>query len=185
MNKKNIWCILPTILLPYMGLVVWALIMFSTQHPILKFIMEEVFQGDAFNIVALLVLACILASLLSFIYFLVGIFKNWDALSYAKWAMIVKLIQVPAYVVIYAVSFLLVFTIFTIPFSVGFFLLDCFAVFLTGLLTIGAVINSIRQGALTFKETFWIILLQFVFCADVAAAIILYKKLEKMEKESL
>ena len=62
MNKKNIWCILPTILLPYMGLVVWALIMFSTQHPLLKFIMEEVFQGDAFIIVALLVLSCLILS---------------------------------------------------------------------------------------------------------------------------
>lgn len=80
---------------------------------------------------------------------------------------------------------LLVFTIFTIPFSIGFFLLDCLAVLLTGLLTTGAVINSIRQGLLTWKDTFWIIPLQFMFCADVAATIILYKKLETAAKERL
>ena len=73
---------------------------------------------------------------------------------------------------IFVFGILLAITIFTIPFSIGLFLFDCLSLFLTGALMISAVINSIKQGIVKFKDILWIMILQFVFCADVVSAII-------------
>lgn len=97
----------------------------------------------------------------------------------AKSAMITKLIQVPAYTTILVLGVLLAITAFTIPFSIGLFLFDSLTLFLTGLLTAAAAINAVRQGFVTAMDCVLIMVLQFIFCIDVVASIILYLKLRK------
>lgn len=179
MNKKRIWFILPAALLPYLGILALAVIFFSTENPVFEFIMESIFNSNALDLIATLLLYCILATVLSIVCFAVSIRKRWDALSLAKSAMIMKLFQVPAYVLIFVLGVLFAFAIFTIPFAVGLFLLDCLTLFLTGLLTAAAVMNAVRQGVFKSKEVIWIILLQLVFCADVVASIVFYTTLRK------
>lgn len=179
MNKKRIWFIIPTALLPYLVLTALATIFFSTKHPAFEFIMKSVFCSNAIYLITALLLCCVIATALSIIYFIISTRKGWDAFSLAKSAMITKLIQVPAYITILVLGVLLAFTAFTIPFSIGLFLFDCLTLFLTGLLTAAAAINAVRQGFVKAKECALIIALQFVFCIDVVASIILYLKLRK------
>lgn len=179
MNKKRIWYIIPAALLPYAALLVLATIFFSTRHRIFGFIVEEIFQGNIWFLLAAFFLFCLLSTALSTICFVKSIREKWDPLSLAKYAMITKLIQIPAYILIYILGVLLFISIFTFAFSIGLFLLDCLAVVLTGLLTIAAAINAIRWDIFRTKEVLWIIILQFIFCADVAASIVLYRKLKK------
>ena len=179
MNKKRIWLTIPTALLPYLGLFTLATILFSTRNPFFEFIMESVFHSNAINVVATLLFCCIITTALSILCFVTSIFKGWDALSMAKSAMIIKVIQASAYALIFVLGISLAITIFTIPFSIGLFLLDCLTLFLTGLVTTAAVVNSVRQGVFKCKEVIWVIILQLVFCADVVASMVFYFRLRE------
>lgn len=185
MNKRRIWFLIPTALLPYLLLLALATIFFSNEHPFFEWIMESVFRNDGIRLIAALLLFGILAAVLSAVCFLVSIRKGWDAQSLAKSAMIIKLIQAPAYILIFVLGVVLAITLFTIPFSIGLFLMDCFTLLLTGLLTAAAAINAVRQGFFQPKEVIWIVVLQLVFCADVVAAIVFYLRLRKKVSSEL
>lgn len=179
MNKKQVWMVIPAALLPYLALLTLATIFLSTKYSFFEYVMESIFRNNALYLLAALLLYCIIAASISILSFVLSTCKGWDALSLAKSAVILKLIHVPAYVLIFGLGILLTIAIFTIPFSFGLFLLDCLTLFLSGLLTTASIINAVRQGVCKFKDVFWVIILQFIFCADVVAAIILYKKLRK------
>ena len=48
-----------------------------------------------------------------------------------------------------------------------------------------AVVLAIRNGKVSFKESWWVILLQFIYCADVVATVIFYVKLKKMKLQEI
>ena len=182
MNKKRIWLVIPSVLFPYCVLFGLAIIFFSSKYSFFECIMEQVFRGNAWYLVAALLVVGILSIILSIICFCKSTREGWDARSLAKTAMITKLIQVPAYVLIFFWGVLLAITIFTIPFSLGLFLFDCLTLVATGLITTASAIIAIRQRIFTFKESFWVIVLQVVFCADVVASIIYFMALRKKYK---
>lgn len=184
MKTKRSLLILPAVLLPYVALMALAVIFFSADLPMFARIMESVFDNNGLILIAALLGYCLIAAALSIFCFFRSICKKWDALSLAKTAVIVKLVQIPAYIGVFVVGVLCTITVFTIPFTVGVFLLDCVTLFLSGLLTSAAVINAVRQNNRPFKQVFWVILLQFVFCADVVAAILFYHQLKKDAEHS-
>ena len=182
MNKKLFLISIPIVLVPYLALFALATVFFSTDLPFFNYIMQSVFDSNALYLIAALFLYCILTGMLSIVCFFVSIYKKWDAISLAKTAMIMKLVQVPAYVLIFALGAVFVITIFTIPFSIGLFVIDCLSVFMTGLFVVSSVIATIKSNTFTLKEVIWVILLQFVFCADVISSIVFYIKLKRANK---
>jgi hypothetical protein len=179
MNKKNAWLLLPTMIFPYAVLLTVATIFLATEQPFFRVVMERAFHNNALYLLAALLLLCLLAAALTITYFALSICKKWGAVSLAKGAMIVKWVHVPAYIGIFIAGVCCFITVFTIPFAIAFVLLDCFTLFLTGLLTLSAAVNAVRQGAAQTKEVLWMVILQFVFCADVISATLLYAKLRK------
>ena len=182
MNKKLFLISFPIVLVPYLALFALATVFFSTDLPFFNYIMESVFDSNALYLIAALFLYCILTGMLSIVCFFVSIYKKWDAISLAKTAMIMKLVQVPAYVLLFALGAVFVITIFTIPFSIGLFVIDCLSVFMTGLFVVSSVIATIKSNTFTLKEVIWVILLQFIFCADVISSIVFYIKLKRANK---
>ena len=182
MNKKLFLISIPIVLVPYLALFALATVFFSTDLPFFNYIMESVFDSNALYLIAALFLYCILTGILSIVCFFVSIYKKWDAISLAKTAMIMKLVQVPAYVLLFALGAVFVITIFTIPFSIGLFVIDCLSVFMTGLFVVSSVIATIKSNTFTLKEVIWVILLQFIFCADVISSIVFYIKLKRANK---
>jgi len=182
MNKKLFLISFPIVLVPYLALFALATVFFSTDLPFFNYIMESVFDSNALYLIAALFLYCILTGILSIVCFFVSIYKKWDAISLAKTAMIMKLVQVPAYVLLFALGAVFVITIFTIPFSIGLFVIDCLSVFMTGLFVVSSVIATIKSNTFTLKEVIWVILLQFIFCADVISSIVFYIKLKRANK---
>ncbi len=182
MNKKLFLISIPIVLVPYLALFALATVFFSTDLPFFNYIMESVFDSNALYLIAALFLYCILTGMLSIVCFFVSIYKKWDAISLAKTAMIMKLVQVPAYVLLFALGAVFVITIFTIPFSIGLFVIDCLSVFMTGLFVVSSVIATIKSNTFTLKEVIWVILLQFIFCADVISSIVFYIKLKRANK---
>lgn len=177
MNKKLLLIFIPIAIVPYLSLFALATIFFSTTLPFFGWIMDSVFDSNALYLIAALLLYYILAVALSIVCFVVSIYAKWDALSLAKTAMIIKLVQIPAYLLIF------VFTIFTYPFSILLFILDCLSLFMTGLLVIASATSAIRKNIFSFIEIIWVILLQFVFCADVISSVVFYNKLKRLNIE--
>lgn len=179
MNKKNIWLLLPTILLPHVTLLMLAIVLLSTKVSVFEFILERVFREKGLYMLAALLVFFLIAVVLSITYFVLSIWKKWDPVALSKCALIIKWVQTPAYIVIFVLGFFLMITLFTIPFALMFVFVDCLTLFLTGLLTISAALNAVRQGVFQTKEVLWVVMLQFVFCADVVAATVFYAKLRK------
>lgn len=185
MSKRLLWIAIPIAIVPYLALLALATIFLFANVPFFQWIMETVFCNNALYLVAALFVYCILVIILTAIWFFVSIHKKLDPFAIAKTAMIIKLAQIPAYVLIYAIGVLMLFTIFTIPFTIGLFLIDCLAVFMTGLLVIASVVISIKNNHFLWKEVFWIVLLQFIFCGDVIASVFLYRKLKRIYEAKL
>jgi len=185
MNKKLFMISVPIVLVPYLALFALATVFFSTKLPFFSYIMESVFDSNALYLITAMLLYCILTGALSIVCFFISIHKKWDAISLAKTAMIMKLAQVPAYILIFALGAAFVVTIFTIPFAIGLFVIDCLSVFMTGLFVISSVIATIRNNTFTRKEVIGVILLQFVFCADVISSVVFYTKLKRADNQQI
>ena len=179
MNKKMFLTFIPILLIPYIALFSLAAIFFSTTVPFFEFLMQTVFRSNIFYFLAVLLIYCAAVTVYNVICFFVSIRRKWDMVALAKTAMTVKLIQVPAYVLIFVLGVFMAITIFTIPFAVGLFVIDCLALFMTGLPVIASAVMAKRQGVFSLKEVFWVIALQFVFCADVIVSVMFYLKLKR------
>ena len=181
MNAKRFLLLLPTLLMPYFAIASLFIIFFSTKNQIANYIMESVFKGNALLLLVLFAITVILSVILSCICSFVSIKNKWEPLAFSKTVMIIKLIQIPAFIIIFILSLAFMLTIFTIPFAIALFFLDVLALLSTGFLNIAAIITASRNGAVSFKDNLGLAVLQFVFCADVVASVIFYIRLKKKQ----
>ena len=179
MTVKRFLLLLPSLLIPYIAILTIAIIFFASDVPSAKAIMENVFQGNALLLSAAAFILILAAAACTVIAFALSMAQKWDPLSLAKTVMIIKLLQIPAFVLIFVVSILFMLTIFTIPFALVLFLVDYIALISTGLLNISAIVTGARNGDVSFRKNIWVAILQFVFCADVVASVIFYINLKK------
>ena len=108
---------------------------------------------------------------------------RWDPLFTAKSAMIIKLIQIPAYIIIFVFGVLFAITIWLYVVSIIAMIVDYITLLMSSSLSLSAIINLIRDKKLSFKKSILLIISQFVFCVDVVGAIILYRKIKKLPAE--
>lgn len=144
-----------------------------------NFLMERVFRNNAYLLLLCLLMIWVGSFLLVTGICTVGAGKRWTALELAKANMVVKLVQIPAYVLIFLMGLACTITIFTIGFTVVFFFLDCLSIVLTGLIGLGAAKLGCREGILSKKETLLYGVLPFLFCLDVICAIVLFRKVKR------
>ena len=178
MNSKRIWLMVPAIFMPYLMAAIPLFIFFSTDVPLFNQIMDSVFQNNVLLLVLVFVIYAVIALGLSGLCFYLSRKKNWDSLSMAKTAVIIKLIQIPGYIAVYILGAVCLITVFTFAITFLFALFDFLTLLMTGQLTVSAVIGASRNGQLPIKNSWWVIPLQAVFCADVIAAILLYRQLK-------
>lgn len=177
MNTNRFMLVLPALLMPYLVVLALFVAFGSGSVPAMEFVMETVFHGNGLLVpIAMVIYTCI-AFVLCAVCFFVSIAKKWDALSLAKTAMIIKLIQLPAYAVLFIAG--LICAILPMMFFVTLLILvfNYITLIMTGSLNIAAVIVAGHDRSMPLKGSLWIILLQFVFCADVVASIVFYVKL--------
>ena len=174
MKKRAVLCLLlPAAALPYILLMAMWILMKASR------VMETVFHNNAFELIGVFLIYMLIALIGTVTFFVLSILKSWDSVSLAKIAAIIKLIQIPAYILIFVLGVLFAITIFTFIFSAIFMIVDVLSVCMSGLITIAAVISAAKEGKRPLKHSIWVILLQFVFCADVVAAVIFYKQIKK------
>lgn len=78
--------------------------------------MEKVFNNNVWSLIGLVLLLVFLVIIFTVIYFILCLLKAFDPVSLAKTAIIVKLLQIPSYVVIFILGLLFLIAIFTVPF---------------------------------------------------------------------
>lgn len=104
--------------------------------------------------------------------------KNWSVRELALTNMLVKLIQIPAYLFWFGMGVLL----FLFMGPVLAFVIDVMAIILTGLVGLAAVLRCRKEGFLTGGQAVLYGITQFLFCVDVVSAIILYVKTKEVSQ---
>jgi hypothetical protein len=117
------------------------------------------------------------------VYSALCIFKKAPAKEVVKANMIVKLVHIPAYVLIFLFSLLLsMMIIFTLPLLIMFALLDLYFIIQTGIIGAVSTIRTSLEGNISTVEMVFCGISQFIYCIDVVVAVILYVKIKKRSK---
>lgn len=136
----------------------------------------------------LLLVLLVLIEFLTFILTLVCVGKSqknkWDSYGLMRNVMIVKLIHIPAYIINLVFGVLSFMMLFTFPMGIIYFITDCMALVMSGLVMTAAMLRLMNENPVLFRKYIWVIPLQFIFCADFFATAFIYKKLKegKMNK---
>lgn len=163
--------LIPTLLLPYYLVFNFVIIFFSAWSPVCAELEETLFQSSiVFNVQWLVVFVCV-AFITATIYLILALRSN-DIKDLTRNTMLVKLIQTPAYVAIFVmgiIAFLgMIFTIALVP---VYFIFDCLAVCLTGIVSLPGSIKGLRKIE---AKGLWIpcAILEFFMCIDVVACVV-------------
>lgn len=130
----------------------------------------------------LILVLLILLEILTFALTLICVYKSqknkWDAYSLMRAVMIVKLIHIPAYIMNFVFAAMCFMMLFTIPAALIYFITDCIALVMSGLVVTSAVLRAMNEKPRVFNKYIWVIPLQYIFCVDVFATAFIYKKLK-------
>lgn len=102
--------------------------------------------------------------------------EKWFASNMALCSMILKLVQIPAYILFFMVGMSGVIFVQFLAVTFIIWLIDVLTITLSGIVGISAVLRCRAEGKLTRSQTIIHGILQFIFCADVISAIIVYRK---------
>ena len=182
MKKRCNWLLVPSILLPYILLATLAFIYLGPTVPVLDYIWTNLFFDNIFVLAAWLVAYVFVAFGLTIIYFIISMKKKQEPLALAKTAAVIKLVQIPAFIVLFVLGLLMLITVFTLPFVVVFVIFDFLTIVLSGMVVIAAVVNAYRKKTLSIGVGIVFILCQLVFVADIVTAIVLWGTLRKEKK---
>lgn len=176
---KKYLLLTPLALFPYLILLSMYLIFF--QYELLAYIehlliMEGFYIPIVFIILGMLLFLWLLSFVFLFVFSHCCSKQENGLLELARSNLVVKLIHIPAYLIIFILGIICLITVFTIGFSLAFIIFDCMTIFLTGMLGLCAILRGRSHGLFYGKRTIFFAVLQFLFCLDIVGAILLYRK---------
>ena len=175
-HMKKFILLLPGLLCPYILLI----LMFCF------FIINSSFIGENLPVVLLSFAALIVISIIcSLIYVVLGLCRKWDSRETAFISLLIKVLQIPSYVLIFGIGCIFILTIFTYAISFILVIFDCLTIFITGLTGLLSVTRCYRDGKLTKLFAFVCGFCQFIFCIDVISAAVVYVKARSKSKPEL
>lgn len=164
-------------LFPY--LILFALICMFTGY-----FMDSVFQNNVFLLLLLLIVVYVIALVCAVASFISSLAKKRKTLDVLHINMIIKLIHIPAYLLIFIVGIFCMITIFTFGVTIVLIILDGMTIALSGLIGFGGVIQSLREKKISVKAAIIHGILQFIYCADVISSIVIYRKVKVIESQN-
>ncbi len=161
---------IPALLFPYLTAALALCLFFGGE------VIDAVFAGNIWRGVALLILYYFVSLIFTAALSVRKITSGCEARSCARYSMILKLAQIPAYITLFIIGLGCLITIFTFGITFTLIVFDCMAVFLDGVAAVPSVIRGARERKLTVAESVIFGILGFFFCADVVSAVIVYMK---------
>jgi hypothetical protein len=173
---KKIICILNTLCL-YLITIFPYFTFASSKVKFLDTIWQKVFNYNAYIPMGIIVGLVFITLILNIIYFIKSL-KNKDDTS--KSNMIVKLINIPAYIIMFLTCIVCLITIFTfiISFLLGIFGYIC--LIMTGLYAVSTYKKLKDKNIISKKEFIIFSILSFIYISDIIVSIIAYKKQKKI-----
>jgi ABC-type polysaccharide transport system permease subunit len=107
-----------------------------------------------------------------------------EGVSLLKTQMIMRLIQIPGYVICFALAVLFLMTIFTVGFSLFLLILDSASILITGLFSIPVYAALYKNGQISKRRAIGYSVLSFVFCADVVVSIFCYRQVKDLKNDT-
>jgi hypothetical protein len=170
-KEINFLLFLP-LLFPY--LIVFAIICIFT-----NVFMEILFQNNGLYVLLMLFIFYVLALICTLIFSIKNIALKKESQKILFFNMLIKLIQIPAYISIFIIGIMGLITIFTIGITIVLIILSCLTIFLTGTIGLSGIIRGFLERKLSLKYAILYAFLQFIFCIDVIGSIIIYQKVKK------
>lgn len=156
---------IPVMLYPY-TLIVGLVCLYTPE------IMEGVFAGNGFLLIAALFACAAVAFAFALGVAVSLLLKGGDALSATRLTLVLKIVHIPAYIVIFLLGVLFTLSIWGIIFVVVFVLTDIAAIIMTGMYGAAAAFRCRAQGLIGTGEAIALGVCQFIFCIDVASIIV-------------
>lgn len=178
---------IPTVATLYLLITAFVFIFFGSRilDPLMTYdssVGSLVFFGILIGFVVLGIICGILGIISSIVCFV----KGDHPLAMAKTAMTVKLCLLPAYIILFGCGFVFFCGgIFTLAFLLATILADYCVLLITGLFNTLAILRAVQDGKTSLKGNVRYILLQLIYCADVVASILFYRKLKKLYAEEI
>jgi len=157
---KRILLLLSLILPPY-TLVAWILVLLVTK----TFNWYVIAASAAFYSAAII---C------SVVWLVICVKKNLSAKEALRMNMFVKLMHIPAYLVIFLFGVGFVASFFAAPFAVVLLVSNCLTILSSGLIGAGAMHRALKEDMLPKYAAIILGILQFMFCVDVISCVAAY-----------
>lgn len=124
----------------------------------------------------LISIACLMLTLSSIIIIAFSLKNKWSARTSAKFNMILKLIQIPGYIVVFIMG-LAFLNPFLMIFTIIFALLDLYCILCNGIISLALTYRANAEGKINHPAVYGIT--QFLYCIDVISAIVMFVKVRK------
>ena len=105
-------------------------------------------------------------------------YSSNEALALAKTQMIMRLVQIPAYVLVFFMGVMGMFLIFTIGISLALFLFDIISITVTGIASVAVYSILADLKMISKKQKLLYSIGGFIYVLDVIAAFLCYKKVK-------
>lgn len=156
----------------YLTALLMVLLFTNEKSQMTAFIWQHFFHNNIFVPLSFLLVFGTVMYIINILFFLKARNRTWSSLALARTNLIVKLIQIPAYLLIFGMGLLCMVMIFTIGISFVLMLLDAFALGMTGLFAVTVFYILRKEKKITGKMQTFYSLTSFLFCVDVIIAII-------------
>lgn len=163
------------ILFAYLIALLPVLLFTYGKSSVTTFLWEHLFLGNIFVPLGFVLLFAIVMYIVNILFIIKASRGHWNARELARTNMLVKIIQIPAYVIIFIMGLLCCLMIFTIGISLALLLLDMFSIGMTGLFACTAFYRLRKEQLISPSAQALYSLGSFLFCADVVIAIIGYR----------
>lgn len=167
-NMKHFLLLIPVMIQPYILLFALYSIFIN------QYIVEQFFGNNGLWLLFMIFVTIVISFICTLVYMPFCLAKGWGARQTAFFNMLIKLVQIPAYLAIFVLGVLFFITIFTYAFSVFFVLFDCITIFLTGLVGLTANLRLYKEHKCSGSFAALNSVCQFVFCIDVISAVVVY-----------
>lgn len=162
---------LPIIIYPYVYMICLGIYFLIVTHS------ADVEKTTVASIIALAAAALVYNaySFFAAFYLIFAAAKGkYGASGLSKLNMTVKLVQIPAYIIHFALALIgFLMSVWGIPVIIWAIVIDFVSISLSGIVGVAASIAGRKESALTTAQSVWFAIGGFVYCVDVAIAIVM------------
>jgi len=136
---KKYCLLIPSLLFPYS-------LLFALYCIYSGFLMNTLFKNSPLLLLFFLFVLFAVSLSCNVTFLILSVSRKWNPQSISFANFLVRLLQIPAYIVIFVLGVLLFISIFTYVVSIFFIFFDCLSIFLTGLVGTASVIRCYGTG---------------------------------------